>query len=494
MLEPMDRKRKINHGIILTATLLPFLAWISRFINADFWYDEVFTLNNYVFVPLSKTVTDYAFPNNHIFFNLINNIYLKILGIRNIYPLIDHPWIIRILPLVWTSITVLYLYRICRKFLNPFIADMTLIILVTTVPYYNFALQVRGFGLSTMLLWMMLYYLWSFERNPKLVPAILLVLFTTLALYTIPLNLYFILTIALFYFLSGIFKPAPNKNRPFIIVILICIGIATAFLLYLPVIHDVLHNRFVQSHGPLHLPTLSGTMPTALKYFISGRYLLVVIIILGLIFYKKKHADLVRKTILCAALVFVPFVLSFIRGDLPHLRVFVNLVPAFAMVSSICIYFMQSNIPRLKNMLITIIILLYCNLTFALSVNHINRHLRQDISAGRKSQDIFYNYYQAYYHPSKLLRGFTRTYRTDSIPIIAYDFDQAALPVYLQRFRIRCYGPKALEPILKSHNQAYVITAFPERFRATLLQHYPEFRCQRINGQLSFHNIFLLTR
>jgi hypothetical protein len=503
-----NRTDHFKEGLLLTAIVCPFLFWLSRYINLDFWYDEVFTLKNFIFVSIPKTATDYSFPNNHIFFNLINNMYLKSIGVDNLYSLMDWPWRIRLLPLAYTLFTLAYLYLIGIKFFNNFIAKMSLILLVSTVPFYNFALQVRGYGLSTLLLCMLLYHLWSFEERLRICDAILVVLSAALSLYTIPLNLYALMGIMAIYLLLGAGKwrfrlgsersetaadesegIAPRQNfygehRHFVIVLLIGIGIVLAFLLYLPVIDQVLHNRFVESHGLFHVPILLEILPKVAYYFMSGRYLIILAFILGcfayVVYSGEREPRIIRKAVCCSIILLLPFLFSFVRGDRPFLRVFVNLVPVFALLMSVGIYFLQSSIPVLRRraLLITIIAIIYCNVAFAAAIRNIERRIQSDLEMGNQSQDIYYNYYQTHYHPLKLARDISEHDEIGPEPwegLFLYHYDQAAMPNYLRKFAIGFTADRGrLESLLKTRKQVYVITALPTEFESMVADKYPD--------------------
>ncbi len=524
----MDKpKSHLEEAVLVLAIVSPFFFCLSRYINIDFWYDEAFSLQHFVFVPIKTTVTDYSFPNNHIFFNVINSIYLKAIGVGDIFSLMDWPFKIRLLPLIFAIGAMSYLYMIGRKFFNKDIARLSLIVLVTTIPYYNFAVQVRGYGLSIFLLCMLLYHSWNFERHLRSVDAFLIVLASALSLYTIPLNLYFIAGLIIFNLSlwaggwksrskseksggaseasgeAGRWRNLCRENRQFVIAFLAGLGIVLAFLLYLPVIDDVTQNRFVESHGLFHAPTLLITLPRTLHYFLSGRFLLIPAFIVGcfayVVFDKDTEPQLTRKAASCAILLALPFVLSFIRGDRPWLRVFVNLAPLFALSVSTGIYFLYSSLPdlRSKGVPIAILMLVYCNVTFAYSVNGIHERIRSDIEAGRKSQDIYYNYYQAHYNPLKLAGSIAES--GDAGPkswerLVLYDCDEAAMPAYLAKFAIGFAGREALEPMLNSQERVYVVTAFPNNFEEMAAETYPQFDCERLNERLQFHNLFVLTR
>jgi hypothetical protein len=513
----------LGEGVICAVSVLLFLLWLSRYVTLDFWYDEVTTLNNYVFVPLKRTITDYSSPNNHIFFNLMNNIFLKLSGTEHIFELIDHTYVIRLLPLAYTLATLCYLYLTGKKFFNTFVARLALILLVTTVPYYNFAVQVRGYSLSMMLVCMAIYHLWSLEKRFGWVDTLALALSSLLAIYTIPSNLYVILAMALFSLSAGVAQlmkkgqPNPEKTRGkkmgtvsrwqqfndyrkdlFIFFVLV-MGILLAVFLYLPVMHQLLNDPYIESKGLFDAGVLFGTMPQVFVHFVSQRYLLVPVIFLGLCYCivspKKGKKESSREVLFLFMTLLLPFVFSFIRGDQPFDRIFVVLSPLFALLVALTIYFLQSAIPvlRSKTTLITIGVFLYCSLTFASGIEGIKKRLRFDMEIGRKSQDIYYNYYQAYYHPLKVLADFAEK-RTRAFPVIVHESDDVALPVYLKKMQIRAYEPQALNPLLRSQRQVYVITSFPNKFEWMMEQNYPRFQTKRINEHLDFHTIFFLER
>lgn len=518
------QKSTIKEDLAIIAVLAPFLFWAFRLINMDFWYDEIFSLVHYTFVPLKRTIADYSTPNNHIFFNLINNIFIRIIGIRDLYALMDKPFIIRILPLGCMIISLLYVYLIGKRFFNRFIALVAILILATTIPFYNFAVQVRGFSLSIMLLCVMLFHLWRLEERLGWIDALLFIISATLALYVIPLNLYFILAVGIFYLSSGMItlvkKQTPqekqgnkqksslsirwqglyDKNRYFFIFFLVVVAVVFSAFLYFKIIDRVLFNRFVKSHGFFYLPTLFTTMPLVFTYFISERYPLIIAAVSGLFIYaissNQRKPQVSRRTVFLAVLLILPFILSFIRGDRPYLRVFINLAPVFALLIAIGTFFLVSAIPilRRRGWLVALVMLLYCNFTFICGLNVINNRLMSDILTGRKSQDIYYNYYQRHYNPCELLNDFKKRYDISSNPIIAYYYDEIALPQYLTKFGIKCYANRPADVILRTKDRIFAITAFPNKFKTMIRQRYPQFQLKRINKKLFFHNIFYLER
>lgn len=56
----------------------------AQHLCADFWSDEIYSVKEFILVPITKTLTDYHVPNNHVFANLIDNIYLKVIQVHSL--------------------------------------------------------------------------------------------------------------------------------------------------------------------------------------------------------------------------------------------------------------------------------------------------------------------------------------------------------------------------------------------------------------------------
>ncbi len=496
------RKSLPSEALALAAVILPFLAWLTRFINLDLWYDEIFTLTNYVLVPVSKTVTDYTFPNNHVLFNLLSNLYLRAIGVTGLGSLLGRPWILRVLPLGFSLGALAYVYLAGRRFLGRLPAQVSLAILATTIPFYNFAVQVRGFSLSFLLVSALLFHALCFEQNGRWSHALLTVLASALALHAIPLNLYFIAALGTWSLLSGMVRaevPALRKRR-LLLAGLLAFGTSLAALLYLPVMSDVVGNKFVRSHGVFRFETISSTMPRVLDYFVSFRYLLPVLAALGIavaLRTRKGEPSTQGWTWLVLFVLLVgPFVLSFVRGDLPFLRVFVNLAPVFALLLGALTARSTESVPWLQNRgwLVVLVLVVYCNAAFWFGLNRVSKHIRADIEAGRKSQDMMYNYYQSLYRPKALVARLKDEVAKHPAPVVCLDYDQAALPEYLRHAGVEWNPAQALGPVLSHYNAAYVITAFPNLFLDQMQTHFPGFTIARLNRIPAFHNAFCLTR
>ena len=83
--------------------------------------------------------------------------------------------------------------------------------------------------------------------------------------------------------------------------------------------------------------------------------------------------------------------------------------------------------------------LLYCYAAMGLCLRGIDRRLLADIQQGRRSQDSFYAYYEAYYEPRQATDDLRARWEPLSTPLFLYEAgDHVALNKYLQR------GPPAV--------------------------------------------------
>ena len=155
-----DKRVSIKFVVYTTLLIIQFIIfsiYLVPQISTDLWNDEIYTLKHFTFVPLMKTCTDYHVPNNHIFFNLVNNLYLRMTGIHSLDNLMDYPWVIRLVSLLYSLLSLFVMYLTGRKFFNRSTAYISVILLLTSIPFLNYATQVRGYGLSMLCFTAILY-------------------------------------------------------------------------------------------------------------------------------------------------------------------------------------------------------------------------------------------------------------------------------------------------------------------------------------------------
>jgi hypothetical protein len=501
----------LNKKFMLFFTMLPFFYMTHSFISLDFWNDEVYTLRHFTFVPVSTTVTDYHVPNNHIFFNLVNNIFLKITGIGDIYKLMDYPSLIRLLPFIYSIGTIFYIFLSAKKFFNDFTALLSVAILLTTLPFFNFFLQIRGYGLSMFFLTMMIYHAWSLEINFSIRDFLLLSLASCLSVYTIPLNLYFVMALGIFYLflLATCFIKSFNKKNKqgtvkflprkiFYVLFALGVGTGCALLLYLPVFHQAFFNNYVKSQAEFNT---SFSIPgIVFNGFLSGRLLLPVLFFSGAILFfvhRDKHQFIFfRRCVFLMCLLLLPFVISYARADNAPDRSFVILAPVFSLCAAAGIYFFTASFPKLwdKRYVILSVMVIYCDITFIFYYAKCRDHLENDITVSKRSQNIKYNYYLAYFHPDRLAEMFQKVNASHPATLVIRDSDYHGMREYLTKYGLQYAENNTLDSLLEHENTLYVLTIKPNLFRKWMHENHPDVKFCRLNSFIDFHNFYYCTR
>jgi hypothetical protein len=160
----IDWRSETIWALIACACAIPWPSYVAfEYINLDFWRDEMYSLQHFVFVPITTIVTDYHIPNNHVFANLLNHIFLYTLNLEYT-DLLRYPWKIRILMFLYTIITFVYVYRTGRDFFHPLAGVLSVMILGSTLPFLNFAVQVRGYSPSIMLSAISIYHIIRYHK------------------------------------------------------------------------------------------------------------------------------------------------------------------------------------------------------------------------------------------------------------------------------------------------------------------------------------------
>jgi len=471
-------------------------------INLDFWNDEIYTLKHFTFVPLEAIVTDYHVPNNHVLFNLINSIYLKVFGVGTIYTLMDTPYVLRVIPLIYAFLTLFITYKIGRKFFNRQVGLMGCIALMTTLAYYNFSLQIRGYGLSTLLLGCIVYYSLSYLRSSKKRLVLIIIVLSALLFYTIPSNIYGIACVMFIVGLYGFmdaFRKMKREGQNFVrvgkhlwLIIAMSVGVLIALLLYSPVFEDVFLNKYVVGGSPFNFAKLDRYFSHVVPSMLSGRLLFLIcgLILLFLIIRQRKvERNLVNLIVLC----FMPLLFPFFRGGEAPLRVFIILAPYYALLFAV-------GVSRTLNVIIKrncfyefgvlLLMLFYSLFTFYNEMSKAQAHLKKDIVEGQRSQDLDHQYYSYYYQPLEAVKKFKAQYNKN-IPVVIDGCEPHGVTAYLDKFSIPHYNTyfqdNALDSLMSKHDSVYVITNHPNAY-----ENINEYRKIRLNESLSYHNVLLL--
>ena len=214
--------------------------------------------------------------------------------------------------------------------------------------------------------------------------------------------------------------------------------------------------------------------------------------VMGFLFTIKKYMNW-TSLMLFMAICFVPMFIIFIRGDYAPLRVFVVSAPFFSLIGSIGIYQFWRHFVNQKRVLdisFLIVILIYSIFCFNQELKKIDNHLLTDITEGKRSQDLYYQYYSYHYQPLRDIGRFKETY-DGKIPVIIYGCEPHGVSNYLDKFGIPYYDKRnqsnVLDSLLSLSDSIYLITNHP--FSLDTIKRY---KPVIINEDLSYHNILLI--
>jgi hypothetical protein len=466
--------QKFNYYFILAIYLSPFIYWLTIQLNQDIWWDEITSLKDYALVNFSTTVTTYPDPNNHILFNLINNLFTRVINIRDFYEILDYIYTLRILQAIFASITIYYSYLIVKKFFFKNYAPLAVAALTSTIPFLNFSLQLRGYNLSMMLLVTIIYHSWNYIDHKKTIDLIVLPLLIFSLLYTIPSNVYALLALSITILVdwkirrnlfqnklklkknksrkqkqqSSVFQ---NIDRTFLLLVLVSlIGIVFCYVAYTPVMDDLLNNRFVNPEPKDRLLVLNTFLPDIFFSFLSARWLLLLLIPVSILIWRKTSITETppNKYRLWYLIIIQlsPFFFLAIHNKIPFQRTFVVLVPIFALTISILIIEFIQRVKSNHKVLILFLLSVYMITTSFIEINHNNEQLNLNLTNEYREQNIYRNYYLSQnFKPHDIAQKITQINKTNSPVLMLDELDRVSLTFYFKKYDIESLGIVKLE-------------------------------------------------
>jgi hypothetical protein len=491
----------------LPELLIGFLFIFFQFqnINLDFWNDEIYTLKHFTFISIPQIFLDYHVPNNHILFNLINHLYLSLIGVDTLFQLMNHPYLLRVVPLVYSGFTLIFAYKTAKKTHSRTAALLASIILITTIPFLNFSLQIRGYGLSMLLLNMVVYYGISYLKKPQRKSLIFVGIITTLLVYTIPSNLYFVFSILLVYgilFLKNLIKIRANKTPfsfskiisevHFRLIFSSTLGLILAIILYTPIFKDVFMNEYVTGGPPFDFGKLRFYIPHLFEAIVSGRWLILAIAIIGFLLKVISREKWTFPIFIYLSLLMIPIMLVYFRGDRPPLRVFVVILPFTSILIANGILQLWKKVKQLiplHDYYLIFGIIIYSVFMVQIENQKINQSVLTDIQMNNRSQDLYRQYYSHHYQPLLDIGQLSMTYKKNNLPILIYGCEPHGVPNYLNKFKLPYYTKSNFDSLLSTNDSLYIITNTPSYFTGL-----EEYHATPLNNRLTYNTTILLEK
>lgn len=465
-------RNKTLQFILLLLGILPFGYWVWRYFKSDLWYDEVYSLEHFALVDFSTTLFYYPAPNNHIFYNLITQTVSRIFSLRDILIAEEYSFVFRMVQIVFCILCAVYTHRILKYFFQIKNSGLVLVLLFTTIPFLNFSLQLRGYGLSMLLLLMLVYYAWHYVNSKSSKALTSTLLLSTVILYTIPSNLYVLGglfgSLGLFGVFSVIDKDTIRRNAIFRIAGAMAVGVFFAIILYIPIWEELLYNKFSNrmAEGVFDSWVL---MLKSLPQFLSSRYALLLLLLPGLYMFFIKSTVRERYYYCGLLTIFIgAFAISFVHQKSPYTRVFVPLAPIFVLLVGIPILtILQEWIQKKYQTLWQVLIAVYCVGTFYMEIDQNDSIVAENlIEHNGISQDLYRNYYLAsFFRQDEVIQELSEVHQGE--PILKFQLrDEPSANLYLQKYRLKAdevASALELSDRIREEKTVFVLTSHKKR-------------------------------
>ncbi len=243
-------KASLTRRELLVFVLLLVLAFVLRIflLRQPMDHDESYTAVVFAFQPLYKGLSDYHFPNNHVFHTFLVHLVYLIFGPRE--------WAVR-LPAFLAGISLAPLgYVLARRWFGKPTALLAGVMIVFMPDLIRYSVRARGYSLMAMFTLLVLLCAVSVKGKKNPAVWILLGLFGALGFYTLPIMAYPLVMVYVWLGLSWLVGDVDATYRRFEFpVYLLGSGILAALLglsLYLPIFRNwgvsgVFANPYVEA-------------------------------------------------------------------------------------------------------------------------------------------------------------------------------------------------------------------------------------------------------
>jgi len=439
-------KEKTLTGLVFILGFCGLVVYTLLYAHKDLWLDEIVSLQLFALRDFSTTVTYYPAPNNHILYNLYNNLVCRLLQINTLVESQDKEHWLRLFQLPLAVGSLFFTYRYAALRFGKQQGLLAFIFLLTTVPFLNFAFQLRGYGMSVFWLSALLYASEKYRNSPKAVTLFLFGLSAFSLLYTLPSNVYVLTALGTILLADFLSDPRDVTRRNLLIAL--AVGAVIAFLVYYPLLNQIENHVVLDRKPPFRFYTLTDVMPRLIFHFTSARYLVLIVALVGFFLFlfplgKKTKSGTFGKWGKLLLLFFLPFIFSFLRNDYPFQRTFIALTPVFAVLLAIPFY---KVIRRFKYSNITLLLtLIYGTGNYVWQHHYIQQKLNYSLSNNYLEQNLYYNFYQAdTYQPQQFVEAIAEDLLSQNHPVILSQcYDRGSIPHYLMKYNIGTYNIRA---------------------------------------------------
>jgi len=307
-------------------------------------YDESVTWAYFVGRSWTTIVSQYQFPNNHVFYSLLAKATSSLAAWE--------PWALR-LPAVLAGIAIVPLtWAVGRRFADRDSALLGAALAAASTPLILYSTNARGYSLVVMLFLCLLLQAHRMREAPTLRDYALFAALSTLGLYTIPVMFYPIAVVAVWFSLDAWTRP--DRGRRLLMLAATCLLSAViAGVLYLPIINTaglaaLAGNKFV---APSSLFELARSLPrfvvdVATTWAEPAPALAALLIALLALNGMRRSAASTAPSLAWSAIVGCAIILVATRRA-PFVRVWLFLLPLYLLaVARGVIRLTQRSVPR----------------------------------------------------------------------------------------------------------------------------------------------------
>lgn len=336
----------------LPALLLFLLGLILRifFVHVPMEHDEAYTFSVFAIQPLRLGLSDYHYPNNHLFHTLLVHLSYRLFGIQ--------PWTVRLPALLAGSLLAPFGYWLARRLYTAEAARLAGLSIALAPVLVDYSVNARGYTLLA------LFTLWNFtlavslSRKGNFFLWFLLAIFGALGLYTVPV---FVYSLAMVYFwmafvwLSGRLPPVRRATFPLALFVSGSLTLTLAGLFYLPVflnsgVSAVIANQWIEPVArEWFLPTLQSRLSETWQEWTHAVHpVLVGLYLIGWFagcFFHRRLSTL--SVPLQVGLLVLPVVV-FIQRPNPWAKIWLFLVPLMLLWASAGLAFLLQNVLPLR--------------------------------------------------------------------------------------------------------------------------------------------------
>ncbi len=289
-----------NYILPILLFLISFL-WKLNFINTrDICLDEPFSIFH-AQMEVSEIISILTKGNNPPLFEIILHFWIKLFGIS--------PFSVRLLPLIFNSLTVLVIYFIGKNYFKVSVGVLASFLFIFSTYHFYFGLETRTYSLFSFATAASLYFYLKIINKPNsLIQSIALIISNLILIY----SHYFGWFVVFVQFAAGLMYFKEIK-----ILKIIFFSTLITSILYIPLAAVFVKQLLSSSAGTWLQPPASSEYLNQIYWFLNSKSnfkIISIVLFLGIVYYILKHKphSIKKDYIIMFLWWFVPYTIMFL--------------------------------------------------------------------------------------------------------------------------------------------------------------------------------------